>query len=90
MHMDSNLTGPLPAPKQQPATARRIPISRPACSPTPAQPGVGAPFRDAQRRVATPAGLEPATIRLEGGCSIQLSYGAPIQASCYGRIAMQQ
>ncbi len=22
-----------------------------------------------------PAGLEPATIRLEGGCSIQLSYG---------------
>ena len=26
--------------------------------------------------VATPAGLEPATCRLEGGCSIQLSYGA--------------
>ncbi len=26
--------------------------------------------------MATPAGLEPATIRLEGGCSIQLSYGA--------------
>jgi hypothetical protein len=25
--------------------------------------------------VATPAGLEPATCRLEGGCSIQLSYG---------------
>ena len=25
--------------------------------------------------VAHPAGLEPATIRLEGGCSIQLSYG---------------
>jgi len=24
----------------------------------------------------TPAGLEPATIRLEGECSIQLSYGA--------------
>jgi hypothetical protein len=27
-------------------------------------------------RVATPAGLEPAACRLEGGCSIQLSYGA--------------
>lgn len=25
--------------------------------------------------MAHPAGLEPATIRLEGGCSIQLSYG---------------
>ena len=25
--------------------------------------------------VARPAGLEPATVRLEGGCSIQLSYG---------------
>lgn len=25
--------------------------------------------------MARPAGLEPATIRLEGGCSIQLSYG---------------
>jgi hypothetical protein len=25
--------------------------------------------------LATPAGLEPATCRLEGGCSIQLSYG---------------
>lgn len=24
--------------------------------------------------MAHPAGLEPATIRLEGGCSIQLSY----------------
>jgi hypothetical protein len=26
--------------------------------------------------MATPAGLEPATISLEGWCSIQLSYGA--------------
>src|SRR6516165_4318395 len=26
--------------------------------------------------MATPAGFEPATCRLEGGCSIQLSYGA--------------
>ena len=25
--------------------------------------------------VARPAGFEPATVRLEGGCSIQLSYG---------------
>src|SRR5579883_3007752 len=27
-------------------------------------------------RLATPGGLEPPTCRLEGGCSIQLSYGA--------------
>jgi hypothetical protein len=27
------------------------------------------------KRLATPAGLEPATSRLEGECSIQLSYG---------------
>jgi hypothetical protein len=27
-------------------------------------------------QMATPAGLEPAACRLEGGCSIQLSYGA--------------
>ena len=27
------------------------------------------------RQMAHPAGLEPATTRLEGGCSIQLSYG---------------
>ena len=26
--------------------------------------------------MATPGGLEPPTCRLEGGCSIQLSYGA--------------
>ena len=25
--------------------------------------------------VVVPAGFEPATVRLEGGCSIQLSYG---------------
>ena len=32
--------------------------------------------RDADHSaMATPAGLEPATARLEGGCSIQLSYG---------------
>src|SRR5881394_198679 len=34
------------------------------------------------KRLATPAGLEPATSRLEGECSIQLSYGV---ASCAGR-----
>ncbi len=28
-----------------------------------------------QRKVAIPAGLEPATLCLEGRCSIQLSYG---------------
>ncbi len=27
------------------------------------------------REMARPAGFEPATTRLEGGCSIQLSYG---------------
>jgi hypothetical protein len=31
--------------------------------------------------MAHPAGFEPATIRLEGGCSIQLSYGRFISAS---------
>ena len=30
------------------------------------------------KRVATPAGLEPATIGLEDRCSIQLSYGAHV------------
>ena len=30
-------------------------------------------------RLATPAGLEPATCRLEGGCSIQLSYGVGLR-----------
>ncbi|SCM76757.1 conserved hypothetical protein [uncultured Pleomorphomonas sp.] len=33
-------------------------------------------FSFAEEKLATPAGLEPATCRLEGGCSIQLSYGA--------------
>ena len=33
-------------------------------------------LRNALKLLATPAGLEPATCRLEGGCSIQLSYGA--------------
>ena len=32
-------------------------------------------FACTERHMAHPAGLEPATIRLEGGCSIQLSYG---------------
>ena len=29
-------------------------------------------------KVATPAGFEPATTRLEGECSIQLSYGVGV------------
>lgn len=29
--------------------------------------------------MARPAGLEPATTRLEGGCSIQLSYGRVLE-----------
>ncbi len=32
-------------------------------------------INDLVMRLATPAGFEPATCRLEGGCSIQLSYG---------------
>ncbi len=38
-----------------------------------------------RRRLARPAGLEPATIRLEGGCSIQLSYGRSICFCMQGR-----
>jgi hypothetical protein len=34
--------------------------------------------------MARPAGLEPATIRLEGGCSIQLSYGRLSICILYG------
>lgn len=30
-----------------------------------------------KKKMVRPAGLEPATVRLEGGCSIQLSYGRP-------------
>src|SRR5690606_16202245 len=30
-------------------------------------------------KMAHPAGFEPATIRLEGGCSIQLSYGRMLE-----------
>ncbi len=30
-----------------------------------------------EKAMARPAGFEPATTRLEGGCSIQLSYGRP-------------
>ena len=30
---------------------------------------------DLEEKMAVPAGFEPATVRLEGGCSIQLSYG---------------
>jgi hypothetical protein len=37
---------------------------------------VRAVFLTSLMSLATPAGLEPATCRLEGGCSIQLSYGA--------------
>ena len=31
------------------------------------------------KSMARPAGFEPATVRLEGGCSIQLSYGRLIK-----------
>jgi hypothetical protein len=32
--------------------------------------------------MATPAGFEPAATRLEGECSIQLSYGVAAEAAC--------
>lgn len=45
--------------------------------------------------LARPAGFEPATTRLEGGCSIQLSYGRrmhmfnPEGLKCWSLIAFQ-
>ena len=39
-------------------------------------------------RLATPAGLEPATSRLEGECSIQLSYGVVSCAIAGSRAAL--
>jgi hypothetical protein len=35
-----------------------------------------------------PAGLEPATTRLEGGCSIQLSYGRVLDLMFFGSLIM--
>ena len=38
-------------------------------------------------QMAHPAGLEPATTRLEGGCSIQLSYGR--LSTCINNVQVQ-
>src|SRR3546814_8796222 len=38
-------------------------------------PGRGARKTADEKEMVRPAGFEPATTRLEGGCSIQLSYG---------------
>src|SRR5689334_16702896 len=40
--------------------------------------------------MATPAGLEPATTRLEGGCSIQLSYGVFNEAKGLGGLGRKR
>ena len=44
-------------------------------------PHIALPLCLACEPMAHPAGLEPATIRLEGGCSIQLSYGRLVIAN---------
>ena len=44
--------------------------------PTPGRGIEAQEFFKKMKEMATPAGFEPATIRLEGECSIQLSYGA--------------
>ena len=42
------------------------------------------PYRFEQAELAPPAGFEPATIGLEGRCSIRLSYGS---INCPGRLS---
>ena len=42
-----------------------------------------------QRRGARPAGLEPATSRVEAGCSIQLSYGRVLDTVPHDRRALK-
>jgi hypothetical protein len=44
-------------------------------SPTQSAKPAAKPLNVRMLGMATPAGFEPATCRLEGGCSIQLSYG---------------
>jgi hypothetical protein len=47
-------------------------------------------IKDQPMRLATPAGLEPATCRLEGGCSIQLSYGVGRALRSSSQILMEK
>src|SRR5204863_4396204 len=47
-------------------------------------------FHEAAQIVATPAGFEPATTRLEGECSIQLSYGVVASVSLRQRATTGQ
>ena len=37
------------------------------------------------REMVPPTGIEPVTVRLEGGCSIRLSYGGDATGGPYGQ-----
>ena len=61
--------------------ARRPCARRHFCRSSLARPRVVRPSRPEHRPVAIPAGFEPATLCLEGRCSIRLSYGTSVVAA---------